>query len=116
MTSYINGDQFNQYGDHNIGKVDQRSGCTVGTLSVTSKAQALAELACFIDHLEKAGLISAAGQLTDVKAIEVEVVRHESRLRKVVHGLAAGATRVLSSALDHVAAPAILKLIEGHLH
>lgn len=116
MTNYISGDQFIQYGHHNIGKVDQRRGSTINTLSVTDKAQAIAELADFIDHLEKTGLISAFGQLTDVKAIEAAVVSHESRLRKVVHGLAAGATRVLSSALDHVAAPAILKLIESHLH
>jgi len=115
QTSYVGGDQFNQYGDHNIGKIDQRSGSTVNAISVTEKAQAIAELAEFIDYLEKAGLISASGQLVDVKEIESEVVRHESRLRKVAYGLAAGATRVLSSALDHVAAPVILKLIESHL-
>lgn len=116
MYSYIGGDQFNQYGDHNIGKIDQRSGSTVNALPITEKAQAIAELAGFIDYLEGAGLISASGQLTNVKAIEAAVVSHESRLRKVAHGLAAGAIRVLSSALDHVAAPAILKLIESHLH
>lgn len=116
LTSYISGDQFNQYGDCNIGKIDQRSGSTVNTLSVAEKAQAIAELAGFIDHLEKTGLISSSGQLTDVKAIEKAVVSHESKLQKVAHGLAAGATRVLSSALNHVAAPAILKLIESHFN
>jgi hypothetical protein len=116
VSSYISGDQFNLYGDHSIGKIDQRSGSTVKTISVTEKAQAIAELADFIDHLEKTGLISGSGQLTDVEAIETAVASHESRLRKVAHGLAAGAARVLSSALDHVAAPAILKLIESHLH
>ena len=115
MTSYIGGDQFNQYGYHNIGKIDQRSESTVNNLSVTGRGQAIAELASFIDYLEKTGLISTSGQLTDVKAIEVEIVSHESRLRKVAHGLAAGATRVLSYALDHVAAPALLKLIESQL-
>lgn len=116
MTGYISGDQFNQYGDYNIGKIDQRSGPSVNTLSVTEKAQAIAELAIFIEYLEKAGLISTSGQLTDVRAIEAAVVCHESRLRKVAHGLAAGVTRVLSSALDHVAAPTILKLIESHFN
>jgi hypothetical protein len=115
VSSYISGDQFNLYGDHSIGKVDQRSGFTVNTISVTEKAQAIAELAEFIDHLEKTGLISVSGQLADVEAIEAAVVSHESRLRKVAHGLA-GAARVLSSARDHVAAPVILKLIESHFH
>jgi hypothetical protein len=87
LTSYIGGDQFNQYGYHNIGKIDQRSESTVNNLSVTGRGQAIAELASFIDYLEKTGLISTSGQLTDVKAIEVEIVSHESRLRKVAHGL-----------------------------
>lgn len=114
MTDYINGDQFNQYGDRNIGKIERRSGPVVNALSVTEKSKAIAELADFIDYLEEKGLISASGQLNDVKVIEEEIVNRESRLRKVAHGLASGATRVLSSALDHVAAPVILSLIESH--
>jgi hypothetical protein len=114
VNNWVGGDQFNQSGNYNIGKIDQRPGSTGNSLTGTESAQAISELAAFIDHLQRIGLIPAAGEPVDAKAIEAEVSKQESKLRKVTHALARGASRTLSTALDHVVAPLVLKMIEKH--
>lgn len=112
MSNFI-GEQFNQHGNYNIGKIDARPGNSP-SLSVTEQAGAIAELAEFIQHIEQAGLLSTNGQPVNQNAIESAVADQETKLRKVIHALARGGKRALSSALDHVIAPLVVALIERH--
>ncbi|MGH3381523.1 MAG: hypothetical protein ACRDP6_43020 [Actinoallomurus sp.] len=115
MTNYnIGGDQINQHGSGNIGKIDQRSGRTIQKISSKERAQAAIELAEFIEHLENVGLISKSGQMADVKAVEAAVAEHESGLRKVAIAVKSGATQAISAVVDHVATPVLLKLIQQY--
>ena len=115
MTNYnIGGDQINQYGSGNIGKIDQRSGPTIQKISSKEKAQAATELAEFIEHLENVGLISSSGKIADVKAVEAAVAEQESRLGKVATALKSGAAQAISAVVDHVATPVLLKLIQQY--
>ncbi len=110
MNNFI-GEQFNQHGNYNIGKIDARSGNSP-SLSVTEQAAAVAELADFIQHLEQSGLLTENGDPVDENLIESAVANQESKLRKVVHALAHGGKRALSSSLNHIVAPIVVALIE----
>jgi hypothetical protein len=112
VNNYISGDQFNMYGDHSIGKIEQRTGPTSHTMSV-NELQAMGELKEFIARLERMNLLSPSGTLSE-KAVTAEIANQKSKLQKVRGVIASGATQVLSSALDHLATPIILKLIETH--
>jgi hypothetical protein len=107
----VAGDQFTVKGRHNIGKIDKRSGAITQTLSVADRTQAVNELADFITYLERLGVISNSGKITDTEALESAVIARESKLRKVAKAVASGAGGVLSNMLDHAAAPVILGLI-----
>ncbi len=109
--NYVAGDQFTVKGSHNVGKIDKRTGATAQTLSVADRTQAVNELASFITRLERLGIVSNSGQITDARALESEVVAQQSKLRKAAKAIASGAGDALSSMLDHVAVPVILGLI-----
>ena len=111
MNDIIGGDQVNQYGHHNIGKIAANG----SVLSLVEKAQAITELAEFIDYLQKSGLVSSSGEVVDEDGVRAAISAQESRLRKVAHAVTVGAGRVLSSALDHVVAPLVLKMLESHI-
>ena len=110
-SNYVAGDQFTVKGKHNVGKIDKRSGATTQSLSVADRTQAVNELASFITRLERLGIVSNSGEITDVKALESEVIAQESKLRKVAKAIASGAGDALSSMLEHIAVPVILGLI-----
>lgn len=107
-----NGEQYNQYGDHNIGKVDLRPGNTTNQVTPAEKIQAVGELAAFIEHLHELGLVSPSGDPVDTKAIQAEVSKKESKLRKVASALGRGAAEALSKTMNHVVVPVVLKMIE----
>jgi hypothetical protein len=109
VTNWI-GEQYNQHGNHNIGKIDRRSGNTV---TPDERNQAVDELVAFIDHLHRLGLVSWSGDRMDEKGIKAEVSKKESTLRKVANALGRGAAEALSKAVDHVVVPLVLKLIEA---
>ncbi|MFG1639876.1 hypothetical protein ACGFMK_06295 [Amycolatopsis sp. NPDC049252] len=114
MTAW-GGDQINQYGNGNIGKIDQRSGDVRNQVSVAERAAASAELTAFIAHLHEVGLLSPDGDPVDTSAIEAEIVKKESTLRKVVNVIGRGAKEALAKAVNHVVVPLLLKLVEQQL-
>jgi hypothetical protein len=112
VTNWI-GEQYNQVGNHNIGKIDQRSGNAVNPVTPMERMQAVGELVDFVDHLHRLGLVSESGDPVDENAIKAEVSKKESTLRKVANALGRGAAEAMSKAVDHVVVPLVLKLIEA---
>lgn len=109
------GDQFNRYGNGNIGKIGQRSGDVRNQVSVAEQLGASAELTAFIAHLHEVGLLSPDGDPVDTPAIEAEIVKEKSTLRKVVNVLGRGAKEALAKTVNHVVVPLLLKLVEKQL-
>ena len=107
----VAGDQFTVKGHHNTGKIDKRSGATTQTLSVADRTQAVNELADFITYLERLGVISNSGQITDTEALGSAVIAQQSKLRKVAKAIASGAGDLLSNFFNQAAVPVILGLI-----
>lgn len=98
------GDQYNLYGDHNIGhQVNNGVRADVGEIT---------ELALFVAHLSRLGLVTEAGVPTDPQAIENEVAENRPRLAKVAAALRRGASQSLSTTLNQVVVPVVLKLVE----
>lgn len=114
MTAW-SGDQFNQYGDHNVGKIDLRTGDVVNRATPVETAEAVGELAAFVAHLHRAGLLSPTGDPVDPEAIAAEVSKEESKLRKVAKALGRGAAGALSKAMSQVVVPLVLKLVQERL-
>jgi hypothetical protein len=112
VNNYI-GEQFNQYGDHNIGKIDARNSA-YSSFSSTELRVATIELAGLIRSLERAGLVSPDGGITDERAAAAVVQAHRPRLGKVAALLAAGGRKALSSSFDHVLTPLALALVEKY--
>jgi hypothetical protein len=110
MSNFI-GEQFNQHGNYNVGKVDARTG-NAPSMSVVEQADAISELAEFIQLLERTGLVAPTGDLANTEATKAAIKNQESKLRRVIHVLANGGKRALISSLDHVITPLILALIE----
>ena len=111
----IGGDQINQHGNYNIGKVDQSDDMSAGTLSTTDREHAIAELSDFLRYLEYLGLVTSSGQLTDSGQVEAEIVNHRSKLQKAGKALRSGGAQALSAALNYVAAPTALELIKQNM-
>lgn len=111
----IGGDQINQHGNCNIGKVNQPAGMSSGTLPKTEREYAIAELGDFLNYLEGLGLVTSSGQFTDSGQVEAEIVNNQSKLQRVGNALRSGGTQALSAALNYVAAPATLELIKQNI-
>jgi hypothetical protein len=125
MTNYVGGsqhnnynygnqqyesNQYNQYGDHSVGK-----NVTHGNaLSDQERARAISELDELINYLKSVNLISPTGQLSDNKAVEAAIAHDASKLKTVAHAISSGTGQVLSTALNQVAAPVLLKIIAAH--
>jgi hypothetical protein len=110
--NYVTGDQISQKGGrHNVIKTGKKSGATTQALSVSDRAQAVTELADFIAYLERLGVVSTSGQITDTEALGSAVIAQQSKLRGVAKAIASGAGDVLSNVFNHAAVPVILGLI-----
>jgi hypothetical protein len=109
------GDQINQYGNGNIGKIDHRSGDVRNQVSLAEQYGASAELTAFIAHLHEVGLLSPDGDPVDTSAIAAEIVKKKSSLRKVVNVIGRGAKEALAKTVNHVVVPLLLKLLEEQL-
>jgi hypothetical protein len=112
VSNYI-GEQFNQYGDHNVGKIDARNS-SFSPVPATELRVATSELAELIRSLARAGLLSPDGGMVDESAAAAVVRAHQPRLRKVAGVLATGGKKALSSSFDTVVAPLVLALVEKY--
>ena len=98
------GDQYTMNGNHNIGhQVNNGSGPEV---------EAIGELAAFVAHLSRLGLITESGAPTNAEEIESEVAKSHSRLAKVAGAIRRGASKTLTTTLNQVVVPVVLKMVE----
>jgi hypothetical protein len=100
----VGGDQINQSGQVNIGKVESGAGGKYDP--------AVEELRALVLDLKRYGIITPAGEVADERRLEAAVLERKPRLQKVARALAAGARSVLLGFVNSEATPAILQLIE----
>jgi hypothetical protein len=100
----VRGDQINQAGQVNIGKV-------AGGLG-DDYDDAVKELRYFIADLKRSGIVAPTGEITDDQRLEDAVLERKPRLKAVARALATGARSVLLGVVNGAATPAILQFIE----
>lgn len=101
--NWVGGDQVNQSGSFNVGKID---------LGADDRRLAADELRRFVADLEARGILGAGGEVLDEHRLVAAVVEGSGRLRGIARALAGGARSFLIGVVTNAATPSILQLIE----
>ncbi|EXG79075.1 hypothetical protein [Cryptosporangium arvum] len=95
----VGGDQYNQNGTTNIGKIESH------------QSVAIRELNDFLAWAEEQGLVLPGGLVTDENRLRATVRSHPGRLRRVAAAVAGGSKDALMKASPGIATTLILQAL-----
>lgn len=113
ISNTVGGDQVNITGDGNIGIV--KRGDSRQSLTVRERGEAARELAILIEGLERAGLLTPAGEIVDRAAARAAVEDGREGVPHLVKAVLSGLGAAVAKGLEHAAGPAVVTLIESCL-